>query len=234
MIMAKHGKQYNKVAEKLGDKKTFEIIEAVEFLKENSYTKFDETAEVAFRLGVDPTKSDQAVRGTVGLPHGTGTDVKVIVFATGEAAEAAQAAGANEVGMADLVEKVGGGWTDFDIAIATTEAMREVRKLGKVLGPRGLMPNPKTGTVTEDTATAVKQFKAGRVEFKMDRNGNVMVPFGKLSFTGEALAENCEAVIEAVVGAKPTSARGTYVKKCTVTSTMGPGLQVTSRKLAAI
>ena len=207
--MAKHGKQYRKVAELLGDKSAFEILEAVEFLKANSYTKFDETAEVAFRLGVDPTKSDQAVRGTVGLPHGTGKDVKVIVFATGEAAEAATAAGANEVGMAELVEKVGGGWTDFDIAIATTEPLREVRKLGKVLGPRGLMPNPKTGTVTEDTATAVKQFKAGRVEFKMDRNGNVMVPFGKLSFNGDALTENCEAVIEAVVGAKPTSARGT-------------------------
>ena len=232
--MAKNGKNYKNVVAKLEAGSAHDLEAAVKFLKENSYVKFDETAEIAFRLGVNPTKSDQSVRGTVGLPHGTGTDVRVIVFATGEAAEAAKAEGAAEVGMEDLIEKVTGGWTDFDVAVATAEAMKEVRKLGKVLGPRGLMPNPKTGTVTEDTASAVKQFKAGRVEFKMDRNGNVMVPFGKLSFPVENLVANCEAVIDAVVSAKPISAKGTYVKKCTVTSTMGPGLQVASRKLAAV
>jgi len=226
--MAKRGKNYRKVVEGLDSKKVFELQEAVDFLKGNSFTKFDETAEVAFNLGIDPTKSDQAVRGTVGLPHGTGTDVRVIVFATGDAAAAAKAAGAEEVGMEDLVAKVAGGWIDFDVAIATAETMKEVRKLGKVLGPRGLMPNPRTGTVTEDTASAVQQFKAGRVEFKMDRGGNVMVPFGKLSFDSSKLVENCEAVIAAVLGARPIAAKGTYVRRCTVTSTMGPGITVSS------
>ena len=229
--MAKRGKNYRKAVEGLDSKKVFELQEAVNFLQGSSFTKFDETAEVAFNLGVDPTKSDQAVRGTVGLPHGTGTDVRVIVFATGEAAEAAKGAGAVEVGMEDLVAKVAGGWTDFDVAIATAETMKEVRKLGKVLGPRGLMPNPRTGTVTEDTATAVQQFKAGRVEFKMDKGGNVMVPFGKLSFTADKLVENCEAVIDAVLSAKPMAAKGTYVRRCTVTSTMGPGITVSSTKI---
>lgn len=165
------------------------------------------------------------------MPHGTGKDIKVIVFASGDAAEAATAAGANEVGFMELVEKVKGGWVDFDIAIATAEAMTEVRKLGKVLGPRGLMPNPRNGTVTEDTATAVKQFKAGRVEFKMDKAGNVNVPFGKLSFEVDQLIENGKAVIEAVMAAKPQTVKGIYVKKCSVSSTMGPGLPLESREL---
>lgn len=231
--MSKHGKKYNAVAVKLTARAEHELEAAIKFLKENQIAKFDETAEIAFRLGVDATKSDQSVRGTVSLPHGTGKDVRVIVFATGAAADAAREAGAVAVGFEDLIAKVSGGWTDFDVAVATPEAMKEVRKLGKVLGPRGLMPNPKTGSVTDDTAAAVNQFKAGRVEFKMDRNGNVMVPFGKLSFSVEALAENARSVLDAVKAAKPAAVKGVYIKSCTVTSTMGPGLRVTARELAA-
>lgn len=231
--MAYRGKKYRKVTETLNPGKLFGLSEAVDFLKKNSFARFDETAEIAFRLGVDPAKSDQAVRGTVSLPHGTGKDVRVIVFASGSAADEAREAGAIEVGFQDLIDKVKGGWVDFDIAIATTDAMAEVRKLGKVLGPRGLMPNPRAGTVTEDTAAAVKQFKAGRVEFKMDKSGNVNVPFGKLSFEPQQLAENGKAVIQAVMAAKPSAVKGIYVKKCTVSSTMGPGLPLESRELSA-
>jgi len=231
--MSKHGKKYNAVASKLAKVNEHELPAAIAFLKENKIAQFDETAEIAFRLGVDPTKSDQSVRGTVSLPHGTGTDVRVIVFATGPAAEAAKAAGAVEVGFDDLIAKVTGGWTDFDIAVATPEAMKEVRKLGKVLGPRGLMPNPKTGTVTDDTASAVNQLKAGRVEFKMDRNGNVMVPFGKLSFEVDALVENARSIMDAVKAAKPAAVKGIFIKNITITSTMGPGLRLVARELAA-
>ncbi len=231
--MAQHGKKYTAVAAKVSKEKSFELKAAIAFLKENSFTKFDETAELAFRLGVDPAKGDQNVRGTVSLPHGTGKNIRVIVFAAGSAAEAARAAGADEVGFQELVNKVRDGWTDFDVAIATAEAMTEVRKLGKVLGPRGLMPNPRTGTVTEDTATAVKQFKAGRVEFKMDKNGNVAVPFGKLSFDVEKLVDNGRAVIQAVLAAKPSAAKGIYIKRATVASTMGVGLTLDSREVAA-
>lgn len=228
--MAKHGKKYTAVASKADRSKVYELEEALKFLKENKYTKFNETAEIAFRLGVDPTQSDQMVRGTVSLPHGTGKKVRVLVFATGSAADAARAAGADFVGFDDLVQKVSGGWTDVDIMIATPECMKEVRKLGKVLGPRGLMPNPKTGTVTDDTASAVKQFQAGRVEFRMDKNGNVQVPFGKLSFEIKALAENCQSVIDAVLHARPAAAKGIFVKRCTLSSTMGPGLHVNVRE----
>ena len=227
------GKKYRAVLEKVDRGRTYDLAEAIGVLTANPVAKFDETAEIAFRLGVDAGKSDQMVRGTVSLPHGTGKDVRVIVFAQGEAAESAKEAGADEVGFEDLLEKVQGGWTDFDVVVATTEAMKEVRKLGRVLGPRGLMPNPKTGTVTDDTATAVQQFKAGRVEFKMDRNGNVHVPFGKLSFSQDKLAENCDAVIQAIRAARPTAAKGVYIKRCTVTSTMGVGLRVNVRDQAA-
>ena len=203
--MAHHGKKYLAVAAKADRTKTYDLPAALQFFKDNKYAKFDETAEVAFRLGVDPTQSDQMVRGTVSLPNGTGKKVRILVFATGPAADAARAAGADHVGYEDLIQKVSGGWTDIDIMIATPECMKEVRKLGKVLGPRGLMPNPKTGTVTEDTAAAVKQFAAGRVEFRMDKNGNVQVPFGKISFPVKALQENVQAVIDAVLHAKPSS-----------------------------
>ena len=177
-----HGKKYTKAAAKVDRDTLYTVEGAIRFLKDNPTTKFDATAEIAFRLGVDPTKSDQAVRGTVTLPHGTGKTVRVLVFASGPAADAARAAGADYVGFEDMLAKVQGGFTEFDVAVATPDAMKEVRKLGKVLGPRGLMPNPKTGTVSEDTAAAVKACKAGRVEFRMDRHGNVMVPFGKMLF----------------------------------------------------
>jgi len=231
--VAKRGKNYRKVVERIDPTAVFELKTAIEFLQKNKFAKFDETAEIAFRLGVDPKKGDQSVRGTVALPHGTGKSVRVVVFASGPAAEAALAAGADHAGFEELIEKVKGGWTDFDVAIATAEAMTEVRKLGKVLGPRGLMPNPRTGTVTEDTGSAVKQFKAGRVEFKMDKTGNVMLPFGKLSFNIDALLENCRAVIDAVNSAKPATAKGVYIKRCTVTSTMGPGLPLETREYSA-
>ncbi len=230
--MAKHGKKYRTAAERVDRLKTYELEETVRFLKENGTASFDETVEIAFRMGLDPKKSDQAVRGTVSLPHGTGKNVRVIVFASDAAADAAREAGADEVGFEDLLAKVQGGWTDFDVAVATPDAMREVRKLGKVLGPRGLMPNPKTGTVTTDTAAAVAQCKAGRVEFRMDRQGNVMVPFGKLSFSVEALKENALAVVDALWAAKPAAARGIYIKRATVTSTMGPGLHVQMKERA--
>lgn len=231
--MAKHGKKLTAVKAKVDRNKLYEVTDAISFLKQNKVAKFDETAEIAFRLGVDPTQSDQNVRGTVSLPHGTGKKIRVVVFATGPAAEAARAAGADEVGYEDLLEKVKGGWTDMDVIIATPEAMKEVRKLGKVLGPRGLMPNPKTGTVTDDTEHAVKQFKAGRVEFRMDKNGNVQVPFGKLSFTVDALKDNCNAIIEAVMHSRPPTAKGVFIKRVTLSSTMGPGLHVNVKDAVA-
>ncbi len=231
--MANHGKKFSAIAAKVDREKLYELTEAISFLKSNSFTKFDQTAEISFRLGVDPTQSDQGVRGTVSLPHGTGKKVRVLVFATGPAADAARSAGADHVGFEDLLEKVSGGWTDIDVIVATPECMKEVRKLGKVLGPRGLMPNPKTGTVTDDTANAVKQFKAGRVEFRMDKNGNVQVPFGKLSFSVDALQDNCKAIIEAISHSRPAAAKGVFLKRVTVSSTMGPGLHVNVRDQVA-
>ena len=221
-----HGKKYRAVKEKVDSEKLYKLADAIEFLKNNVIAKFDETTEIAFRLGVDPTQSDQVVRATVVLPNGSGKKVRVLVFAKGPPADAAKEAGADYVGYEELIAKVQEGWLDFDVAVATPDAMKEVRKLGKVLGPRGLMPNPKTGTVTDDTAVAVKQCKAGRVEFRMDRNGNVMVPFGKLSFKVDALVENCRSVIVAVNAARPPVAKGVYIKRCTVSSTMGPGLHI--------
>jgi len=231
--MTRHGKQYRAVKAQVAPDRLYDLPEALEFLQRHKRATFDETAELAIRLGVDPTQSDQNVRGTVSLPHGTGKKVRVLVFATGAAADAAKAAGAEHVGFEDLVAKVQGGWTDFDVAVATAETMKAVRKLGKVLGPRGLMPNPKTGTVTEDTAAAVKVCKAGRVEFRMDRHGNVMVPFGKLSFETAALAENGRAVIHAIQAARPAAAKGQYIRRATVTSTMGPGLHIQIKEAAA-
>jgi len=226
--MATHGKKYRKV-KSMTEEKVYDLAEAIRFLKANKVSKFDETAELAIRLGVDTKKTDQTVRGTVALPHGTGKVVRVAVFAACASADAARAAGAEFVGNEDLIEKVKGGWVDFDVAIATPDAMKEVRKLGKVLGPRGLMPNPKTGTVTDDTAAAVKDSKAGRVEYRMDRNGNVQVPFGRLSFEESKLAENVNAVIAAVRTARPAAAKGVFIKRCTLSSTMGVGLRVDVR-----
>jgi len=231
--MAIHGKKYIGVAELVSKETDYSVEDAVAFLQANPTAKFDETFELAFRMGVDPSKSDQSIRSTVALPHGTGKDVRIIVFATGDAAEAARTAGAAEVGFEDLIKKVQDGWTDFDAAVATPDAMKEVRKVARVLGPRGLMPNPKTGTVTDDTAAAVNQLKAGRVEFRMDRNGNIAVPFGKRSFEKTALLENAKAVVEAINHARPASAKGTYIKRCTISSTMGPGLRVALKEISA-
>ena len=224
------GKKYKAVKEKVSSENVYSVAEAIQFLKDNPTANFDETFEMAFRLGLDPTKSDQAIRSTVALPHGTGKDVRVIVFATGDAAEAARGAGAMEVGFEDLLAKVQGGWMDFDVVVATPDAMKEVRKIARVLGPRGLMPNPKTGTVTDDTAAAVTQVKAGRVEFRMDRNANIILPFGRRSFTVEALVENFRAAYDAIVAAKPSAAKGIFIKRVTIATTMGPGLHVNASK----
>lgn len=223
--MIRHGKRYRGIKAKVAAK-VYELAEAIAFIKDNPAAKFDETMDIAFRLGIDFKKSEQTVRGTVALPHGTGKTVRVLVFATGAAAEAAKAAGASEVGFEDLIAKIQGGYTGFDVAVATTDAMKEVRKLGKFLGPRGLMPNPKTGTVTDDVASAVKQFQAGRVEFRMDRHGNLMVPFGKRSFDAAKLKENAQAVLDAVLAARPAATKGNFVKRCVISSTMGVGLPI--------
>jgi large subunit ribosomal protein L1 len=214
-------------------KKSYPLKEAVGVLTKFPKAKFNETVDLAFRLGVDPKQSDQMVRGTVPLPHGSGKNVRVLVFAkSGASADAARAAGAEYVGYDDMIKKCNEGWADFDVAIATPEAMVEVRKLGKVLGPRGLMPNPKTGTVTEDTAKAVKEVKAGRVEFKIDKAGNVHVPVGKLSFAANQIEENALAVIEAVAKARPHSIKGVYIHSCTISGTMSPPVRVDVREFS--
>jgi large subunit ribosomal protein L1 len=225
-MQKKRSKRYRAAAELVDAKKKYTLGDAVKLLKTLPATKFDQTVTLSFKLGVDPKQSDQMVRGTCPLPHGSGKSVRVLVFATGSAAEAAKEAGAEYVGFEDLLKKVQGGFQDFDVAVATPAAMAEVRKLGKVLGPRGLMPNPKTGTVTDDTAGAVKAVKAGRVEFKLDKNANVAVPVGKFSFAADALLENGSAVIDAVVKARPATAKGFFVEAITLAATMSPGLAV--------
>lgn len=226
-------KRYRKALELVAAQKVYPLKSAVEVLSKFPKAKFNETIDLAFRLAVDPKQSDQMVRGTVPLPHGSGKVVRVLVFAkSGPAAEAAKAAGAEHVGFEDLVKKCQEGWTDFDVAVATPEAMSEVRKLGKVLGPRGLMPNPKTGTVTDDTARAVKEVKAGRVEFKIDKAGNVHVPIGKASFAPVQIEENARAVIDAVIKARPASVRGAYVQSCTLSATMSPPVRIDLKEFA--
>jgi large subunit ribosomal protein L1 len=224
-------KRYKKALEMVDTRKVYPLKSAIELLHKFPRAKFNESVDVAFKLGVDPKQSDQMVRGTVPLPHGSGKTIRVLVFAKeGAAADAARAAGAEFVGYDDLIKKCTEGWNDFDIAVATPEAMAEVRKLGKVLGPRGLMPNPKTGTVTDDTGRAVKEFKAGRVEFKVDKGGNLHVPVGKVTFTPDQLADNARAAIEAVAKSKPASARGTFIQSCTLSSTMGPPVRIDVRE----
>src|SRR5665213_255140 len=224
-------KRFKKGLELVEGKKPYLLASAVEILGKFPKAKFNETIDMAFKLGVDPKQSDQMVRGTVPLPHGSGKNVRVLVFARpGNSADAARTAGAEYVGFDDLIKKCNEGWTDFDVAIATPDAMSEVRKLGKALGPRGLMPNPKTGTVTEDTGKAVKEVKAGRVEFKIDKGGNVHVPIGKVSFTQDHLFENAKAVIDAVAKAKPSSAKGTFITSCTLSATMSPPVRVDVRE----
>ena len=224
-------KRYKKALEKVDLSKGYSLDEAIKVLATFPRAKFRESVDLAFRLGVDPRQSDQMVRGTVVLPHGSGKTVRVIVFAKpGAGAEAARAAGAEHVGFDDLIKRCTEGWTDFDVAIATPEAMTEVRKLGKVLGPRGLMPNPKTGTVTDDTAKAVKEVKAGRVEFKIDKAGNVHVAVGKVDFTPEQLTENARAVIDAIAKSRPSAVRGVFVRSVTLSLTMSPAVHLDLRE----
>jgi len=222
--MAKFGKKYRAILKAL-PKQAVSVEEAVKFIKAHPAAKFDETLDVSFRMGVDLVKSDSPVRGTVKLPAGSGKKVKVLVFAGGEHADEAKAAGADFVGLDDLIEKITkDGWCDFDVAIATVEAMKSVRKCARVLGPRGLMPNPKTGTVTDDPATAVKEAKAGKVDFRMDKTGNCCVIAGKLSFDADKLVQNVNAVVSAVQSAKPAAVKGQFIKSLTLCSTMGPGV----------
>ena len=222
----KHGKNYKNALAKVDREELLTIPEALEKVKTLSTAKFDETVELAIRLGVDPRKAEQIVRGTLSLPAGTGKTNRVAVFAAGEAAQAARDAGADEVGAEDLVAKVAGGFLDFDVAIATPDLMGQVGTLGRVLGPRGLMPNPKTGTVTDDVERAVSEFKGGRVEYRTDKVGNIHIRVGKASFTPEQLVTNIRAVIEELQRAKPASAKGRYLLSVTVASTMGPGVHV--------
>jgi large subunit ribosomal protein L1 len=222
----KRSKAYSKGAEQIDATALYSPLEAVRLAKATNPAKFDATVEVAFRLGVDPRKADQMVRGTVNLPHGTGKTARVLVFANGEKAEEARAAGADEVGGDELIDKVAAGYTDFDAAVATPDLMGKVGRLGKVLGPRGLMPNPKTGTVTMDVAKAVTDIKGGKIEFRVDKHANLHFVIGKASFSDEQLIDNYAAALDEVLRLKPSAAKGRYLKKATVTTTMGPGVPV--------
>ncbi len=222
--MAPKSKAYRAAADLLEDGRFYAPIEAVDIVKKTGSKKFDSTVEVALKLGVDPRKADQMVRSTVILPHGTGKTARVIVFATGAAAEAALAAGADEVGGAELIEKVAGGYTSFDSAVSTPELMGQVGRLGKVLGPRGLMPNPKTGTVTPDPAKAVSDIKGGKIEFRVDKHANVHFVIGKAGFSEEQLSENFAAALDEVQRSKPSSSKGRYIQKGTLSTTFGPGI----------
>ncbi|WP_096155994.1 MULTISPECIES: 50S ribosomal protein L1 [Bacillus] len=224
--MAKKGKKFIEAAKLVDRTVAYSVTEAVELAKKTSIAKFDATVEVAFRLGVDPRKNDQQIRGAVVLPHGTGKTQRVLVFAKGEKAKEAEAAGADYVGDADFITKIQQGWFDFDVIVATPDMMGEVGKLGRVLGPKGLMPNPKTGTVSFDVTKAVNEIKAGKVEYRVDKAGNIHVPIGKVSFENEKLVENFATIYDTLLKVKPAAAKGTYVKNVTVTSTMGPGVKV--------
>lgn len=233
-MSTKRSKRYQEAAKLVTPNKNYSITEAVETMKSFPAPKFDPTVTVSFHLTVDPRKSDQMVRGSVSLPNGTGKNVRVLVFAQGDAAKAAQEAGAEFVGFEDLIKKVQEGFVDFGTAIATPDAMTEVRKVARVLGPRGLMPNPKTGTVTDDTAKAVKEVKAGRVDYKVDKNANISAAVGKLSFSNEGITENIVALIDSVVKARPASAKGAYIESVTVSCAMCPGLPVDTASIAKL
>jgi len=224
--MAKKGKKYQEAVKLIDRSKAYEVNEAIALIKETAKANFDETVEVAFRLGVDPKKADQQIRGAMVLPHGTGKTQRVLVFAKGEKAKEAEAAGADFVGDTDMIAKINQGWFDFDVIVATPDMMAEVGKLGRVLGPKGLMPNPKTGTVTFEVEKAINEIKAGKVEYRVDKSSNIHVPIGKISFDNEKLVDNLLAITDTVIKAKPQSAKGTYVKNVAVASTMGPGIKV--------
>ncbi|RFA33286.1 50S ribosomal protein L1 [Virgibacillus dokdonensis] len=224
--MAKKGKKHQEALKLVDRSKAYEVSEAIALVKEAAKANFDETVEAAFRLGVDPKKADQQIRGAMVLPHGTGKTQRVLVFAKGEKAKEAEAAGADYVGDTDYINKINQGWFDFDVVVATPDMMAEVGKLGRVLGPKGLMPNPKTGTVTFDVEKAINDVKAGKVEYRVDKSSNVHVPIGKVSFDNEKLIENFVAITETLVKVKPQAAKGTYMKNASVSSTMGPGIRV--------
>lgn len=224
--MPKHGKKYVEAAKLINPETFYEPAEAIALVKQSARAKFDETVEVAVRLGVDPRKQDQAVRGVVVLPHGTGKTKRVLVFAKGEKAKEAEAAGADFVGDQDMINKIQQGWFDFDVCVATPDMMSEVGKLGRILGGKGLMPNPKAGTVTFDVAKAVQEIKAGKIEYRLDKAGQIHAPIGKVSFDAEKLAENFKALVDALNRAKPAAAKGVYLKNIAVSSTMGPSARV--------
>ena len=225
-MAGRNGKRYKSALSRIDRRAQYSIEDAVSLLKEMPTPKFDQTVEMAMRLGVDPRQADQQIRGTVMLPHGLGKTIRVVVFAKGEQAAAAEAAGADVVGADDLAERINGGWTDFDVAIAAPDMMSVVGRLGRILGPRGLMPNPKSGTVTPDVARAVTEAKAGRVEYRADRNGNVNAPVGRVSFDEDRLVENVQTLFDTILRARPSSAKGQYVRSVTLTTTMGPGVRI--------
>ena len=222
----KRSKRYQEAAKLVDESKNYPLEEACAIVGKFPSPKFDQSVTISFRVGVDPRKSDQMIRGTCPLPHGSGKEVRVLVFAEGDSAAAAKEAGAEYVGYEDLIKKVSGGFQDFDVAVATPAAMSEVRKLGRFLGPRGLMPNPKTGTVTDDTAEAVKAVKAGRVDFKLDKNGNISVAIGKSSFTPAQLADNAAAVVESILAVRPATAKGRLLLRGAIAATMSPGIKI--------
>ncbi|WEK53822.1 MAG: 50S ribosomal protein L1 [Candidatus Cohnella colombiensis] len=224
--MAKHGKKYNESAKLIDRDATYESLEAIELVKKAATAKFDETVEAAVRLGVDPRKQDQAVRGVVVLPHGTGKTQRVLVFAKGDKLKEAEAAGADYVGDSELINKIQQGWFEFDVCVATPDMMGEVGKLGRILGGKGLMPNPKAGTVTNDVAKAIQEIKAGKIEYRLDKAGQIHAPIGKVSFDADKLNENLKALIDALSRAKPASSKGVYLKNISISSTMGPGARV--------
>ncbi|MBO1005169.1 50S ribosomal protein L1 [Pseudogracilibacillus auburnensis] len=226
--MKKRGKKYQEAAKLVDRTKQYDIAEAIALLKETAKAKFDETVEVAFRLGVDPKKADENIRGAVVLPHGTGRTQRVLVFAKGEKAKEAEAAGADFIGDQEIINKINEGWFDFDVIVATPDMMAEVGKLGRILGPKGLMPNPKTGTVTFEVEKAVNEIKAGKVEYRVDKASNLHVPIGKISFDNEKLIDNFNTIIDTIIKVKPQSSKGTYLRNVSVTSTMGPGIRIDS------
>ena len=230
--MAKVGKKYAEAVKLIEAGKFYEPVEAIELVKKTATANFDETVEIAFNLNVDPKYADQQVRGAVVLPHGTGKTKRVLVFAKGDNIKAAEEAGADFVGSEELVAKIQGGWSDFDVVVATPDMMGVVGRLGRVLGPKGLMPNPKAGTVTMDVTKAIKEIKAGKIEYRLDKTNIIHVPVGKASFTEEQLADNFQTLIDAIVKAKPAAAKGQYFRNVTITSTMGPGVKIDTTKFA--